>query len=216
MVNEIRQAFAQRGYRLLTRPFELNVFGIRSNTSIPNVFDDSINVLFVDNAGKHQLYSWMATTDPGTYWLKNPMHAQGTAILKPGQYIGSYALGMHRGEYMALVQVRPVTVIRDFNRDGRVDYNTGREMTGLFGINIHRALEGGNTRYIDSYSAGCQVFASATDFDAFLRLAERHKQLYGNSFTYTLLHSLPDNSIPQFNAARKVINSDEMNAVKKN
>jgi len=216
MVNEIRQAFAQRGYRLLLRPFELNVFGIRSNISIPNVFDDSINVLFVDSAGKPQLYSWMATTDPGTYWLKNPMHPQGTAILKPGQYIGSHALGMHRGEYMALVQVKPLTVIRDFNRDDRVDYNTGRQMTGLFGINIHRALEGGNTRYIDSHSAGCQVFASATDFDVFLRLAERHKKLYGNSFTYTLLHDLPGSSIPQFNAAGKVTNSDEMNAVKKN
>jgi hypothetical protein len=187
------------------RPFELNVIGIRHNTKVPNVFADSLNVLFTDSSGKTAAFSWMATTDPGTYWLRNPMNEQGTAVLKPGQYIGSHALGMHRGKYLALVQVKPVTVIRDFNRDGKADYNTGREEAGLFGINIHRALASGTTKYIDSFSAGCQVFANADDFDVFLRLAERHKNLYGNSFTYTLLSGLPDGSLPVFDSTGKAI-----------
>jgi hypothetical protein len=201
----LRNALAQRGYRIVTRPFELNVIGIRANTSIPNVFNDSLNVLFTDNTGKPAAFSWKATTDPGTYWLKNPLNDQGTAVLKPGQYIGSHALGMHRGKYLALVQVRPVTVVRDFNRDGKADYSTGREETGLFGINIHRALANGTTKTIDNYSAGCQVFSNAEDFSLFLQLAERHKNLYGNSFTYTLLSGLPDGSIPEFDSAGKLI-----------
>jgi hypothetical protein len=205
MENVLYQALEQRGYRIAMRPFELNIIGIRSNTSVPNVFNDSINVLFTDNTGRLASQSWIATTDPGTYWLKSPMNPQGTAILKPGQYIGSHALGMHRGKYLALVQVRPITVIRDFNRDGKTDYSTGREETGLFGINIHRALASGTTKTIDNFSAGCQVFANADDFSVFLQLAERHKNLYGNSFTYTLLSGLPDGSIPQFDEQGKLI-----------
>ena len=216
MITQLKQVLAQRGYKLLMRPFELNVIGIRNNTSIPNTFDDSINVLFTDNSGTPQFLSWRATTDPGTYWLKNPMNPQGTAVLKPGQYIGSHALGMHRGLYMALVQVKPVTVIRDFNRDGKADYNTGKQESGLFGINIHRALEKGTTKTIDNHSAGCQVFANAQDFAIFLQLAERHSQLYGNSFTYTLLDSLPDSITPAFNASGKITNGDDMEALKKN
>lgn len=203
MKNTLIQALAQRGYKLFTRPFELNVIGVRSNYNTPNVFDDSLHVLFSDSTGQQQVISWPVTTDPGTYWLNNPMNAQGTAVLKPGQYAGSHALGMHRGQYLALVQVRPVTVIRDFNRDGRTDYQTGREETGLFGINIHRALASGATKYIDGHSAGCQVFANANDFSVFLQLAERHKQLYGNIFTYTLLHGLPDGKLPVFNSGAK-------------
>jgi hypothetical protein len=133
------------------------------------------------------------------------MNPQGTAILKPGQYVGSHGLGMHRGKYLALVQIRPVTVIRDFNRDGKTDYTGGREETGIFGINIHRAMSAGTTKTIDKYSAGCQVFANADDFSVFLQLAERHKNLYGNSFTYTLLSGLPDGSIPQFDEQGKLI-----------
>lgn len=201
----LQQALAQRGYRIATRPFELNLIGIRANTHIPNVFGDSLNVLFTDSSGKATVYSWMATTDPGTYWLKNPLNDQGTAILKPGQYPGSHALGMHRGAYLALVQVKPLTVVRDFNRDGSADYDTGRLDTGLFGINIHRAQVNGLTKYIDKYSAGCQVFANAEDFNVFLQLAERHKNLYGNSFTYTLLSGLPDGSLPQFDSTGKFI-----------
>lgn len=205
MENILYQALAERGYRIAARPFELNIIGIRANTSVPNVFNDSLNVLFTDNTGRLASVSWRATTDPGTYWLKNPMNPQGTAILKPGQYVGSHALGMHRGKYLALVQVRPITVIRDFNRDGNTDYTIGREETGLFVINIHRASSDGTTKTIDKYSAGCQVFANADDFSVFLQLAERHKNLYGNSFTYTLLSGLPDGSIPQFDAQGKLI-----------
>ena len=51
MLTTILKAFAQRGYKLLTRPFELNIVGIRSNYNKPNVFDDSIHVLFTDGTG---------------------------------------------------------------------------------------------------------------------------------------------------------------------
>ena len=115
------------------------------------------------------------------------MNPQGTAILKEGQYINTYGLGLHRGKYMALVQKRPVTVLRDYDRNAVLDFLNGTPDTGLFGINIHRASESGTTKVVEHYSAGCQVFANATDYLLFMTLCERHKQLYGNQFTYTLI-----------------------------
>lgn len=201
----LHEALTQRGYKIGTRPFELNIIGIRANTAESNAFDDSIHVLFTDSTGKRVAYSWMATTDPGTHWLKAPLNDEGTAILKPGQYLHSHALGMHRGVYLALVQVNPVTVLRDNNRNNLLHFDAPKEETGLFGINIHRAQAVGTTKVIDSYSAGCQVFANAEDFGIFLQLAERHKALYGNSFTYTLLAGLPDGSLPKFDNKGKVV-----------
>jgi hypothetical protein len=115
------------------------------------------------------------------------MHPQGTAILMQGQYKDAYQIGLHRGQYYALVQRNPVTVIRDYDRNAILDFQNGRKDTGLFGINIHRALINGTTKTVDNYSAGCQVFANINDFNLLMQLAEKHRQLYGNNFTYTLI-----------------------------
>lgn len=186
-MNTIQTALQRKGYRIFLRPFELNIVGVRTDSAKPNSFDDSIYVFFNNSEGKLIEHRFPATTDPGTYWLKNPMNPQGTAILRQGQYLNTYALGMHRGKYLALLQVKPVTVMRDYDRNAMLDFLNGKEDKGLFGINIHRASENGTTKTVDHHSAGCQVFANATDFVLFLSLCERHKKLYGNSFTYTLI-----------------------------
>jgi hypothetical protein len=186
-MNTIQTALQKKGYRIFLRPFELNIVGVRADSVKPNSFDDSIYVFFNNNEGKLIEHRFPATTDPGTYWLKNPMNPQGTAILKEGQYLNTYALGLHRGKYMALVQVRPVTVMRDYDRNAVLDLLNGKEDKGLFGINIHRASEIGTTKTVDQYSAGCQVFANATEYIQFMQLCERHRQLYGNQFSYTLI-----------------------------
>jgi hypothetical protein len=187
MSNSIADTLLKKGYLLYNRPFELNIAGVRSDSVQPNRFDDSIYLFYRNNDGKLIEHLFPATTDPGTYWLQNPMNPQGTAILKEGQYINSYGIGMHRGKYLALVQLKPVTVLRDYDRNAILDFLNGHEETGLFGINIHRAAENGTTKTVDQYSAGCQVFAAASDFNLFMSLCERHRQLYGNRFTYSLI-----------------------------
>ncbi len=176
-----------KNYEVYSRPYELNIVGIRSDSTIPNSFDDGIHVFFKNNMGQWIYYPFKATTDPGTFWLKNPMAAQGTAILKAGQYKGAYQIGLHRGSYYALVQRKPVTILRDYDRDAVLDFMNGKLYTGIFGINIHRATASGTSTTIDKYSAGCQVFASMNDFKQFMQLCEKHRGLYGNSFTYTLI-----------------------------
>lgn len=177
----------QHSYKLNTRPYELNIVGIRADSTRPNRFDDEIHVFYKTTGAKWNYHVFKATTDPGTFWLKNPMNQQGTAILAQGQYVNAYSIGLHRGKYKALVQSRPVTVIRDYDRDNVLDFYNGKKQTGSFGINIHRASIQGTTKYVDEYSAGCQVFSDIKEFAFFMELCEYHRKLYGNSFTYTLL-----------------------------
>ncbi|MCC7302506.1 MAG: hypothetical protein IT233_07690 [Bacteroidia bacterium] len=183
----VKSILRSNGYKLHTRPYELNIVGVRTRSTKPNRFDDEIHVFYKSKPLKWEYHIFKATTDPGTYWLQNPMQPQGTAILAQGQYVNAYRIGFHQRKYKALVQSAPVTIIRDYDRNAKLDFFNGRKDTGLFGINIHRALAQGKTKFIDKFSAGCQVFQDAADFDRFMSLCEKHSSLYGNQFTYTLL-----------------------------
>lgn len=187
MLSRVKEILRDYGFKLYTRPYELNIVGLRSRSTRSNVFDDEIHVFYTKPDGHWNYHIFPATTDPGTYWLNNPAYPQGTAILAQGQNIDAYTIGLHRGKYEALVQVKPVTVIRDYDRDAILDFGNGTKETGNFGINIHRAESSGSTKYINKYSAGCQVFRDADDFYAFMQLCKYHAQLYGNSFSYTLI-----------------------------
>ena len=116
------------------------------------------------------------------------MNVDGTAILKEGQYVNAYKIGKHLGQYDALVQVKPVTVIRDYDRNAVLDFNNGKETTGLYGINIHRASAINNLQNVDKWSAGCQVWSRDADFEEFMTLCNKQVTLNGyKTFTYTLL-----------------------------
>jgi len=183
----IRQ-LVRKGYKVYEKPFQLNIVGVRANTTVPDKFDDIIYVFYKDDKGKWVGKAYPATTDTGTYWLKNPMRSEGSALLKEGQYVNTYKRGFHRGKYLALTQsLGKVTVYRDYNRDAVLDFDNGKEQTGGFGINIHRANRVGNTETIGKNSAGCQVFQNADDFAEFMAMTKKQADLYGNKFTYTLI-----------------------------
>ena len=187
MLSRVKEILKEFGFTLYTKPYQLNIVGLRSKNVDSNSFDDEIHVFYTKPDGKWNYHIFPVTTDPGTFWLNNPSYPQGTAILAQGQNVNAYAIGLHRGKYEALVQVKPVTVIRDYDRDAILDFNNGKTEKGNFGINIHRAESSGSTNYIDKYSAGCQVFKDANDFYAFIQLCKLHAKLYGNSFSYTLI-----------------------------
>lgn len=187
MLSRIKAIFKDYGYLLYTKPYQLNIVGLRSKSTKSNSFDDEIHVFYTKPDGKWDYHIYPATTDPGTFWLNNPSYQEGTAILAQGQYVDRYAIDKHRGLYEALVQVKPVTVIRDYDRDAFLDFQNGTRQTGKFGINIHRAESIGATKFINQYSAGCQVFQNAEDFTAFMKLCRQHEKLYGNKFTYSLI-----------------------------
>jgi hypothetical protein len=187
MLSRIKGILKDYGYVLYTRPYELNIVGLRSKSTASNSFDDEIHVFYKTAGGKWNYHVYPATTDPGTFWLNNPSYPSGTAILAQGQFVNAYRIGTHKGLYKALEQIKPVTVIRDYDRDAFLDFKNGAKQTGLFGINIHRAESEGTTKYINKYSAGCQVFRNSQDFKKFIQLCKKHSDLYGNLFSYTLI-----------------------------
>ena len=177
-----------KGYRIYSKPYELNIVGRRTDNTKANGFDDFIYIFYKNNDDDWEGYKAKATTDAGTYWLEKPMQSKGTALLKGGQYVDTYKIDLHNGRYYALTQrLKPVVVIRDYDRNDVLDFNNGKEETGMFGINIHRASLVGTTKFIDKYSAGCQVFSNIDDFNKFMEMAYKQKDLYGNKFTYTLI-----------------------------
>jgi hypothetical protein len=186
----ISNALKQKGYHIFendTNPYNLNIIGIRNNNRIPDSFDDYISVLW-KYQGRWSFNKYPATTDPGLYYLNNPICPQGTAILKEGQYINCYCLGLHKGKYKALVQVKPVTIIHDFNKNNYLDFTSGPEETSIFSINIHRANLTGKTININQWSAGCQVFADSGHFKEFISLCAKAQKYWGNMFSYTLIN----------------------------
>lgn len=191
MLAPIRNIARQEGYVLFKEPYKLNIWGFRSRNEQPNLFDDEMHVFFNTSKGlfaKWKYYVFKCTTDPGTYWLRNPMRPQGTALLAPNQYIDAYQIDRHRGKYYALCQrLKKVQIIRDYNRNAYLDFYNGSVSSGMFGINIHRARKTGLTYTVDNHSAGCQVFQNADEFNYFMKLCEMHRKVHGNKFSYTLV-----------------------------
>ena len=187
-VQRIKDIYAKKGYKFFENgSFNLNIGGVRSSNRTANSFDDFIFCIYKDNTNQWVVKSWKATTDAGTYWLKNPMNVKGTALLVPNQYIKGWRIGLHKGKYKALVQNKEVSVYRDTNRDNILDFNQATIDRGIFGINIHRSNPATTSINVEKWSAGCQVFANPNDFQEFLEICDASARKYGDEFTYTLI-----------------------------
>ena len=185
------------GYETWTEPWRLWIFGIRAPSRTSNKFDDQLGWVYVDDKNQWNIHYWPGTTDPGWKILKQPYpgepSAKGTAILKPGQYMDTWKIKPHRGNYLALAQrAGKVSVYRDNNRDTVLDLNINQIYTGNYGINIHAAWSGRLGRIIDAtnvdgQSAGCQVYKSGAGFESMMQYAFQQVRETGReTFTYTL------------------------------
>jgi hypothetical protein len=186
----LQKVMNKKGYTFFdgNKQLNVNLIGIRRDNPGTNEFDDFFVMIYRDKKLKEVCEVFPVTTDPGEYWLENPMNPQGTAVLVPGQYRGTWQLGKHQNNYEALVQRKEVKVWRDNNKDKVIDYKSFHTISeGYFGINIHRSNPYDKSYLVNKWSAGCQVFQSVKDFDEFMKICKKSANLYGNSFTYTLL-----------------------------
>ena len=170
--------------------YNLNIIGVRNLQSTKsNLFDDEIYIVFKIDDVWHR---WKApiTTDPGRYYLtKEDYRKDGVAIIcHPQQMRGAYKIGPHgKTKYTALRQHKPVQIWRDSNHDDVLDYK-GKVYEGIFYVNIHRSsTREGGSKYVDKWSAGCNVFKDPADFSEFMQLCYTSCDLYGDVFTYTLI-----------------------------
>lgn len=187
-VGSLKAAVKNLGYDFFENgDYNLNIIGIRANPGTPNKFDDAICVAYKEN-DEWKLKKYTCTTDPGLYYLNNPCNVNGTAILKEGQYKGGFRIGRHKDQYRALVQNKNLPLYRDNDRDNEHDMDESTVSVEMAGINIHHSSATGTSTQVDKWSAGCQVFASISDFDEFMTLIDKSAAKYGNVFTYTLIN----------------------------
>jgi len=167
--------------------YDVNIVGIRNTATgqkVTNAFDDYLSISYKDN-GEWKCHVWPATTDPGKKGVMEYHNKDGVARLVEGQYRGSHIIRLHQGKYEALGQDKPVKVYRDDNKDMVYDENKITE--GVYGINIHKA--GADSTYVENYSEGCQVFKKAADFEEFMEICRKARDIHGNRFTYTLIET---------------------------
>lgn len=189
IANQIKSIMRSKDYMFFDdgRPHNVNIVGVRSDNPRAGKFDDMLMVVQRNSRKEWEAYSYRITTDPGNYYLRNPMKVTGTAILVPNQYRSTYTIGKHKG-YTALVQHKgAVKVWRDADKDTVLDWGDGPEYEGYYGINIHRSRRGGESSDVGKWSAGCQVFKNSGEYDEFIGLCQDSAKKYGNTFTYTLL-----------------------------
>jgi len=189
LANQLQCIAESKGYAFFDykkKPWNLNIIGVRSDIAKANKFDDSMYVAYRNSSKEWEVRLYKITTDPGTYYLKNPMNVNGTAIVVPGQYRSAYKRGTHY-TYEALVQrgKNPIKIYRDRDKDEILDMDPDTIIEGHFGINIHKA--GSNSTIVNKWSAGCQVFKTSSDFNDFMKLIHRSESHWGKYYSYTLL-----------------------------
>lgn len=163
----------------MTAARDVNLVAVRHGRSTPSAGDDLLYACWRELAGgSWTVRAWRCETEPGPGYLAKPMNPRGTAIIAPGQYKRSHAAGLHKGR-PALVQVAPVTVYRDADRDQLIELDPKTLDTGIHAVNIHDVASWGDL-------AGCIGLAPASMrelLDVYAMTAAAH----GPGLTLTLV-----------------------------
>lgn len=196
-----------RGGDIDRGPFKVALLGIRgfdramalASRDLAEVIEEERNAMGVyDDAIVRrigdELTIWRASTDPGRWYIENPLRSAGCARLREGLW--SYRLGPHRGN-PALIQAGPVTVDRLDRRGKVVGSDTGDNDD--LGIHIH---SGGSQYTVGRFSAGCQVVFcpegawGKTWHDFFDPIADAMKSANQRALPYLLTSRLPAVALP--------------------
>ena len=119
----------------------------------------------------------------------------GIQILVPSQYTDVYKISTYGGAPAMVTKQNSVQLIwldKEFDRpeflptDISNPIKTNEIGTSDFKINIHLGYPGG--KKVGNWSEdGSQVFATADELKDFFSNCEKHRELYDNSFSYTLV-----------------------------
>lgn len=210
-VQKIIAAMQKKGYKILTKPYEMNIVAIRRQYEgmlYSNSFKDDLHLIYkTDDSNNWVITKYKISTMPGFYKAKEvngkPRHDEssnlnvkqlplmlkrgtapnnGQGILMEAQYLNIYEIGEHIGT-KAMKSKGPQKFYRD-NSPGNVIKYTGKG-EGYAGMLIHRGYPGGSA--VNNFSEGCQIFSNSNDLNSFFDLCEKHKSRYGNNFNYTLM-----------------------------
>lgn len=193
LAEQIVRYMTDKGYHISTEPGQINIVYIEGcdpngspNEDRMNEWNDLRIVIAFQFGNPVILGKFIATTEPGRKYTLQPMNPSGAARICFGQY-KAWRVGAHGNSepHEALVQVAPVSVCRDFNKDG---LRTGDKVeTGLFGINQHWGYD---MKFVDAASAGCLVGQSRASHRQFMEIVKadpRHKTDKNYVFRTTII-----------------------------
>ena len=183
----IKELSELNNYPFFTGKYDVNIFGLRNQTKVVNLFNDIIGIAYQDENLNPCIKFYHGTTKPGLKYLgKNLMNSQGTFILAPGFYKKCWIIGTHQNKYKALIQNgSPFIGYRDSNKNNNLDLE-GKLYTNVAGLNLHTTSFLTDTQKVNSWSAGCQVIQDDKDYLEFFEIIEKASELYGNTFSYKL------------------------------
>ncbi|MEG3843519.1 hypothetical protein [Microcoleus sp. herbarium14] len=192
LIKKIISYMEAENYEIFRKSGEKNIIYIEGadkngtiNSDKSNHFND-LRLVFAFNHRDDAVIegAWEGTTEPGYWYTDNPMNPDGAARIAFGQY-RSWQIGIHgySDPHEALVQVGPVKVHRDYNRDM---VRTGDAIDeGYFGINQHW----GHDHPVDDIhtaSAGCLVGRTRSGHRTFMELVRSDRRYVSRSdFIFT-------------------------------
>lgn len=212
-VNQILDAMQKKGYKILTRPYEMNIVGIRrqyEGQKYSNSFRDDLYLIYkIDTSESWKIHKFKISTMPGFYYgyedgnnFKMDRSSRSKINVKQSKMMLSRGTSPNNGmgilmeaQYLnsyaigehcgapAMKTLGEQMFYRD-NSSGDIIKYTGRGK-GYAGMFIHRGYPGGSN--VNTWSEGCMVFAKSNELNKFFSTCEIHKKKYGNKFHYTLM-----------------------------
>jgi hypothetical protein len=215
-VDSILNTMKKKGYKILTRPYEMNIVGIRrqyEGQKYSNQFRDDLCVIYkVDASEKWVIRKYNISTMPGFYYGKNSgsdfirnKSGQGQYRYQPGtinvkqsnkmQKRGGVGIMMEAqyigayelGTYQNKPALRNVGRLKFYRDKSDSEFIKYTSDDGRGVTGMHLHLGFPGGSSVDNWSEGCQVFASEKQLNEFASLCREHVNRYGNRFNYTLL-----------------------------
>lgn len=166
LVDALITYMANKGYRISTRPGEVNIIYLEGgnadgtpNSDAPDRWNDRRIVIVHDSAQRPEIVlNVEATSEPGTAatFSVAARKRRGVARVALTQYLEKWKVGYHKRNknHPALVQAGDIKVFRDFNRDG---LRTGDNLLQASGINQHSTRPYLIPTIVGVWSEGCLV-----------------------------------------------------------
>lgn len=212
-VQKILDAMTRKGYKILNRPYEVNIVGIRrqyEGQRYSNAFKDDLFLIYkVDSSDRWEINKFKISTMPGFYYgnesgdkFKIDRTGKSKTSVKQSKMMLSRGTPPNNGmgilmeaQYLNIYQIgdyhghpaMKTTGAQKFYRDnspGDTIKYTGKGQ-GWAAMYIHKGFPGGAT--VNNWSEGCQVFAKESDLLRFFDICKLHRDKYGNKFNYTLM-----------------------------
>jgi hypothetical protein len=160
----LRQLVEKRGHEWVTEKGHINIVAIRGYmlpkgpvANVPNIYNDTFFLAWIDSTGRPQVVSFVGSTDPGRYYYAvRRLQPEGCAYLPAGQYV--YVRGRHITASSNYPALNPKNGWVNVYRVGASGVPHDNKLHRADWINVHAGVA---TVTVDVASAGCPTIQSA-------------------------------------------------------